>query len=59
MRRLAGEANHVTLDAESAQHHAGRFLHRLQHRALLDVQLEVGARVDPLQFAVRLEHAIE
>ena len=59
MRRLAREADHVPLDAERAEHDAGRLVHRLEHRALLDVQLEVGARVDRLQLAVRVEHAIE
>ena len=60
MRRLAGEADHVALDAERAEHDAeSAVLHRLEHRSLLDVQLEIGARVDPLQLGVRVEHAIE
>ena len=46
MRGLPGEPQHVTLDAERAEHDAGRLVHRLEHRPLLDVQLEIGARVD-------------
>ena len=59
MRRLADEPQHVPLDAERAEHDAGRLVHRLEHRALLDVQLEVRARVDRLERAVRVAHAIE
>ena len=40
----AGEAHRVALDAEGAQHGAQRLVDRLEHRALLDVQLEVGGR---------------
>ena len=43
MRRLSGEADHVALDAEGAEHDAGGLLHRLEHRPLLDVQLEIRA----------------
>ena len=38
----AGEAQPVALDAEAAEHDAERQAEPLQHRALLDVQLEVG-----------------
>ena len=34
----------MALDAEAAEHHAERQVHPLEHRALLDVQLEVGHR---------------
>ena len=51
VRRLADEAQHVALDAEGAEHDAGRLVHRLEHGPLLDVQLEIRARVDRLQLA--------
>ena len=59
MRRLADEAQHVPLDAEGAEHDAGRLLQRLEHRSLFDVQLQVGARVDRLQLGVRVGHPLE
>ena len=34
----------MALDPEAAEHHAERQVHPLEHRALLDVQLEVGGR---------------
>ena len=40
---LAGEHRHVALDAAGSQHGRGRFTEALQHRPLLDVQLEVRA----------------
>ena len=45
MRRLAAPRDARALDAERAEHDAERQVERLEHRALLDVQLEVGARV--------------
>ena len=42
---LARPGDLVALDAEGADHGAEREIHRLEHRALLDVQLEVGGRV--------------
>ena len=42
MRGLAGPRDQVALDAEGPEDHAQRKVERLQHRALLDVQLEVG-----------------
>ena len=45
------------LDAERAEHDAERQVERLQHRALLDVQLEVGGGV--LELRPRLERAVE
>ena len=59
MRRLAGEPDHVAFDAERPQHDAGRLAHRFEDRSLLDVELEVRARVDRLERAMRVEHAIE
>ena len=59
VRGLTGEPDHVALDAERAEDDAGRLLHRFEHGSLLDVQLEVRARVDRLQLAVRVEHAVE
>ena len=45
VRGLAGPGDQVTLDPEGAEHHAQREVERLEHRPLLDVQLEVGGRV--------------
>src|SRR4029453_17305381 len=59
MRRLPGEPQHVSLDAERAEDNAGGFAHRFEHRPLFDVQLEVGTRVDRFQLAMRVEHPIE
>src|SRR5439155_9553770 len=54
VRRLAGEAKHVTLDAEGTEHDAGWFVHRLEDRSLLDVELEIRAGIDRLQLAMRV-----
>ena len=43
--------------AEGAEHHTEREVHGLQHRPLLDVQLEVGGRA--LQLRMRVEGAVE
>ena len=59
MRRLADESNHMPLHAEGAEHDAGGFVHRLEDRPLLDVELEIGARIDRLQLRVRVGHPIE
>src|SRR5262245_18030415 len=59
MRRLADEADHVALDAERAKHDARRLVHRLEHRPLFDVELEIAARGDLLQRGMRLVHAIQ
>ena len=45
------------LDAERAEDDAERQVHRLEHRPLLDVQLEVGARA--LELRPRVERAVE
>ena len=42
VRRLAAPRDAVALDAERAEHDAERQIERLEHRPLLDVQLEVG-----------------
>ena len=42
VRRLARPADPVSLDAERPEHRAERQIHRLEHRALLDMELEVG-----------------
>src|SRR6266545_1517803 len=44
-RRLPPERHLMPLDTERAKHYPQRQLERLQHRTLLDVQLEVGRRV--------------
>src|SRR5207244_4675873 len=41
MRGLPPERDEVPLDAERAEDDAERQIHRLEHRPLLDVQLEV------------------
>ena len=57
MGRLASEGHLVPLDAERSQHDSQRKLERLQHRPLLDVQLEVGRGV--LELAPRLERSVQ
>ena len=57
VRRLAAPRDARALDAERAEHDAERQIHRLEHRALLDVQLEVGAGAFELR--ARLERAVE
>ena len=57
MRRLAAPRDPVALDAERPEHDAEREAERLEHRPLLDVQLEVGGRV--LELRPRLERAVE
>ena len=53
VRGLARPGDPVALDAEGAEHDAEREVHRLEHRPLLDVQLEVGGRVLELPPAPR------
>ena len=57
VRGLAAPRDARALDAERAEHDAEREVQRLEHRALLDVQLEVGGRVRELR--ARLERAVE
>ena len=57
VRVRAGEAHRVALDAERAEHDAEREVELLEHRPLLDVQLEVGERA--LEPRARLAHAVE
>ena len=57
VRVQAGEAHGVALDAEGAQHGAERLVERLEHRPLLDVQLQVGGRA--FERRARLERAVE
>ena len=57
MRGLAPPRDPVPLDAEGAEHRAERQVHRLEHRALLDVQLEIGRRM--LELRARLQGAVE
>ena len=57
VRGLAAKGDLVALDAEGAEDDAERQVERLEHRPLLDVQLEVRRRV--LQPAARLERAVE
>ena len=44
MGRLAREGHLVALDTERSEDDTERHLHRLEHRPLLDVELEVGGR---------------
>src|SRR5688572_22756553 len=57
MRGLARPRDAGALDAERAEHDAERQVERLEHRALLDVELEVGRRRPELRVGV--EYAIE
>ena len=57
VRRLAAERHLVALDAERAEHDSERQVHRLEHRPLLDVELEVGGRA--LELAARVERRVE
>ena len=57
VRGLALPGDEVALDAERAQNDAERQVKRLEHGALLDVQLEVGGCV--LELAPGLERAVE
>ena len=45
MRGLAAEGDLVPFHAEGAEHDAEREVQRLEHRALLDVELEIGGGV--------------
>ena len=45
VRRLAAPRDLVALDAERPEHDAEREVHRLEHRPLLDVQLEIRGGV--------------
>jgi hypothetical protein len=57
MRVRAGEAHAVALHAERPEHDAERQVELLEHRPLLDVQLEVGGgAAQPL---ARLAHPVE
>ena len=53
VRGLAAERDEVALDAEGAEHDAERQVERLEHRPLLDVELEVRRRVLELRCAPR------
>ena len=57
MGGLAAEGDLVALDAERPEHDAERQVQRLEHRPLLDVQLEIGRR--PLQLRARLQRPVE
>src|SRR5436190_1339021 len=57
VRGLALPRHEVALDAERAEDDAERETHRLQHRPLLDVQLEVGGRA--LHLLARRERIVE
>ena len=56
---LADEPQDVTLDSKRANHDTGRFVHRLEHRPLLDVQFEIRASVDRPQRLLRTTHSIQ
>ena len=45
MGGLAAKRDLVALDTEGAEDDAERQIHALQHRALLDVELEIGRSV--------------
>ena len=55
--RLPRPRDAPALDAERAEHDAERQVERLEHRALLDVELEVGGGA--LELGVRVECAVE
>src|SRR5204863_329158 len=57
VRGLAPEGDLVALNAEGPEDDAERQAHRLEHRPLLDVQLEVGGRA--LELTPRLRRAVE
>ena len=57
VRGLSAEGDQVTLDTERPEHDAERKVHRLEHRALLDVQLEVGGCA--LELGARVERRVE
>jgi hypothetical protein len=57
VRVRAGEAHDVALHAERAQHRAEREVELLEHRPLLDVELQVGDRV--AQARAGLAHPVE
>ena len=57
MGRLALPRDQVPLDAEGAEDDPEREVHGLEHRALLDVELEVGDRA--VELAARVERAVE
>ena len=57
VRRLAAPRDAMALDAERPEHDAEREVHALEHRPLLDVQLEVGGGV--LELTRRLGRAVE
>ena len=57
VRGLPAEGDLVPLHSESAEDDAERQVHRLEHRPLLDVELEVGGGV--LQLAARVHGRVE
>ena len=57
VRGLAAKGDLVTLGGEGAGDDSQRQAHRLEHRSLLDVELEVGGGA--AQAAAGLEHAVE
>ncbi len=57
MGRLAVPRDARALDPERPEHDAEREIERLEHRALLDMELEVGAGAGELR--ARLERAVE
>ena len=59
MGGLAGEGHSVAFHAESADHHAHRLVHLLEHGALLDVKLQVSFRGNGFQFVVGFQHVVE
>ncbi len=58
MRRLPHESQHVPLDAVGAGDSSSRSATRFEHRSLLDVKLQVGARTTGLEGLPRLGHAV-
>ncbi len=59
MRHLAGKPHHVPLEAKRAEDDSRGLVHGFEHAALLDVQFEVGFRVQALERLVRVKHPIE
>src|SRR5262249_49701296 len=56
VRGLADEPQNVALDTVGAYHHTSGSPHRLEHGALLDVQLEVRTRMTLIECPTRFGH---
>ncbi len=59
VRRLADEPQNMALDSVGADHRTRGSPHRFEHGPLLDVELEVRARVALVEGPTRLGHAVQ